>query len=59
MLVPTKTGTYTLGPIEFTYFDPKTGNYQTLSTPRTTLQITAPAPTGLGVTQPAAGAIPI
>ena len=37
VLVPTRTGTYTLGPVFFTYFDPKSGSYQTLSTPRTTV----------------------
>ncbi|MBX3748696.1 MAG: BatD family protein [Opitutaceae bacterium] len=43
VLVPTKPGTYTLAPVEFTYFDPKTGTYQTLTTPRTTVTISAPA----------------
>jgi len=52
VLVPTKPGTYTLGPVTFTYFDPKSGNYQTLSTPRTTLEITASAPATVGITLP-------
>jgi hypothetical protein len=43
VLVPTKAGTYALGPIQFIYFDPKTGGYKTLSAPRTTVTITAPA----------------
>jgi tetratricopeptide (TPR) repeat protein len=43
VLVPTKPGTYTLGPVNFSYFDPKTGTYQTVSAPRTTVTITAPA----------------
>lgn len=47
VLVPTKAGTYTLGPINFTYFDPQSGSYKTISAPRTTLAITAPAGAGL------------
>jgi hypothetical protein len=31
LLVPTKEGTYRLGPIKFTYFDPKVGKYQVLT----------------------------
>jgi hypothetical protein len=42
VLVPTKTGTYTLGPINFAYFDPKAGAYKTISAPRTTVTIVAP-----------------
>ena len=53
VLVPSKPGKYTLGPITFTYFDPKSGRYQTLSTPRTTLEITAAAPATVGITLPA------
>lgn len=55
VLVPTRPGTYTLGPILFTYFDPKTGSYQTLSTPRTTLHITAAAPVNTSITLPNIG----
>jgi len=43
VLVPTQPGRYTLGPVAFTYFDPSTGGYQTLTTPRTTVTVTAPA----------------
>lgn len=42
VLVPTKPGNYILGPVTFTYFDPKAGAYQTITTPRTTLAITPP-----------------
>src|SRR5204862_98701 len=42
VLVPTKPGTYTLGPVAFTFFDPKTGAYVTKSAPRTTVTITSP-----------------
>ena len=49
VLVPTKAGAYTLGPIAFVYFDPKNGIYKTISAPRTALNITAPnAPKLLG-----------
>ena len=48
VLVPTKPGRYTLGPVKFTFFDPATGNYKTLSTEAVTVNITAanaqPAP---------------
>lgn len=44
VLVPTKAGTYTLGPISFTYFDPQSGSYKTISAPRTTLEIAAASP---------------
>jgi hypothetical protein len=42
VLVPTKPGSYPLGPVNFIYFDPKIGAYKTLSAPRTTVTITAP-----------------
>jgi hypothetical protein len=42
VLVPTKTGAYPLGPIAFSYFDPKSGAYKTITAARTTLNITAP-----------------
>lgn len=50
VLVPSKAGTYTLGPVNFTCFDPKTGSYKTITAPRTTLTITAPTPPPLGLT---------
>lgn len=43
VLVPTKAGAYTLGPINFGYFDPKSGTYKTITAARTTLNITAPS----------------
>ncbi|HTO04899.1 MAG TPA: BatD family protein, partial [Opitutus sp.] len=53
VLVPTRAGSYTLGPVEFVYFDPASGEYKTASTPRTTITI-SPAPTaaGSGTTAP-------
>ncbi|ATC62524.1 hypothetical protein CMV30_00220 [Nibricoccus aquaticus] len=44
VLIPTKPGTYTLGPVTFAYFDPAKGTYQTATAPRTTVTI-APAAT--------------
>jgi len=43
VLVPGKPGSYTLPPVRFTYFDPKTGSYQTLTTGSFNLTVT-PAP---------------
>lgn len=48
VLVPNKAGRYTLGPVKFTYFDPSSGTYRTLSTEPVTLEVgagtAAPAP---------------
>jgi hypothetical protein len=41
VLIPTKAGTYNLGPLTFTYFDPAKGNYQTIATPRSAVTIAA------------------
>jgi hypothetical protein len=43
VLVPTRAGTYALGPVSFSYFDPKTGRYQTVTAPRTNITIAPPA----------------
>ena len=45
VLLPTKPGTYTLGSVEFVYFDPKKGAYQTLRTAPATITVTPAAPT--------------
>lgn len=42
VLIPTKTGTYTLDPVRFTYFDPQSGTYRTLTTEATEVTITPP-----------------
>lgn len=42
VLVPTKAGSYTLGPVDVVYFDPQSGTYRTLTAPRTTVAIAAP-----------------
>jgi len=49
VLVPTKAGTYTLGPVAFTYFDPKSGTYKTATTPATTVTITEPVASAPGI----------
>lgn len=41
VLVPSKAGSYSLGPLNFTYFDPRSGSYKTISAPATTVTITA------------------
>lgn len=59
VLVPSKTGTYQLGPVAFSYFDPKSGTYKTITAPRTTLTITgASAPLFNVMPQPTAEPIP-
>lgn len=45
VLVPSKPGTYTLGAVEYNYFDPQTGAYQTARTPATTVTVTAASTT--------------
>ena len=58
VLVPSKAGTYTLGPVTFAYFEPASGSYKTLTTPRTTLTITAPATPQFNITPQADPARP-
>lgn len=41
VLVPTKPGNYTLGPVRFTYFDPAAGAYKTITTEKVTVAVTA------------------
>ena len=41
VLVPTKPGEYTLGPVSFVYFDPASGGYKTITAPRTTVSVAA------------------
>ena len=55
VLVPTKPGNYTLGPLAFVYFDPRTGTYKTLSAPPTLLTIIAPNAPKLFNVAPSAG----
>ncbi len=56
VLIPQKAGTYTLPPVKFVYFNPRSGTYETLRTEATTVTITAPAPSqfsSLNPNQPA------
>jgi len=50
VLVPTRPGTYKLGPVTFTYFDPKAGEYKTLVVLRTTVTVTPSAAASPGAT---------
>lgn len=43
VLVPAKAGSYPLPAVSFTFFNPKTGTYETVSTAKTVLTITPPA----------------
>ena len=57
VLMPTKPGTYTLGPVSYSYFDPVAGSYKTLRTDAVKITITAAsatalAPSGTGLTPP-------
>lgn len=56
VLVPTRAGNYTLGPLNFVYFDPASGTYQTISTPATRVSIAAlPAPSASAAIQSSNG----
>lgn len=47
VLVPTKPGRYTLGPVSFTFFNPQSGKYETAQTERVVVTVTpAAAPAG-------------
>ncbi|MFA5056633.1 MAG: BatD family protein [Opitutaceae bacterium] len=48
VLIPTKPGTYTLGPVSYSYFDPRRGTYQTVKTGPVTVTITPPGATEPG-----------
>ncbi|MBL9190004.1 MAG: BatD family protein [Opitutaceae bacterium] len=50
VLVPAKAGTYTLGPVTFTYFDPKAGAYKTITAPKTSVTITGPVAPRFAIT---------
>ncbi|MDR0901705.1 MAG: BatD family protein [Opitutaceae bacterium] len=43
VLVPTEAGAYTLGPINWTYFEPAAGEYKTIHIPLITLDVAASA----------------
>ncbi|MBM3852304.1 MAG: protein BatD, partial [Verrucomicrobia bacterium] len=59
VLVPTKAGTYTLGPVTFAYFEPQGGTYKTITAPAQTVTISAaPVPQFNVMPQPAATPAP-
>jgi len=53
VLIPTRPGTYAIGPFRWTYFDPKVGQYKTLVTDRASITVTGQTPT-----PPSAGTTP-
>jgi tetratricopeptide (TPR) repeat protein len=54
VLIPTQPGTYRLGPVRWSYFDPKAGEYRTLTTETVTVTI-APASAAVAAGSGAAG----
>jgi tetratricopeptide (TPR) repeat protein len=48
VLIPTKPGTYTLGPVTYSYFDPRSGAYKTVRAEPVIVTITPPVATGPG-----------
>ena len=48
VLIPTQPGTYTLGPVSYSYFDPRSGSYQTVQAEPVTVTITPPGTTEPG-----------
>ncbi|MBE7537547.1 MAG: BatD family protein [Opitutaceae bacterium] len=55
VLIPTKAGTYPIGPYQWSYFDPKAGEYKTVMIAKAFVTVSAP-PTP--VTLQSAGALP-
>lgn len=50
VLVPTKAGSYTLGPVSYSYFDPKLGAYQTIKTGTVTVIVRPAVAAGTSTT---------
>ncbi len=42
VLVPTRAGSYTLGPVTYSYFDPRSSRYVSVTTDQVTVSVTAP-----------------
>lgn len=58
VLIPTQAGEFQLGPVEWTFFDPRAGRYQSVSAPATVLRVTpssAPVNPTTTAPDPAAG----
>jgi BatD DUF11 like domain len=59
VLVPTKEGSYELPPLDFTFFDPKSGTYRTVTAPGGHVEAEAAASAPAGLAQlPAAPGVP-
>lgn len=43
VLIPTRPGTFSIGPYQWSYFDPKAGTYKSVTSEQVSLTITAPA----------------
>lgn len=54
VLIATRPGTYALAPLDFTYFDPKSGDYRTITAPGATVTVEAAAAAAQGPAQVAA-----
>ena len=52
VLIPTKPGTYTLGPVSYAYFDPHAGAYKTVRTEAVKVTVTAAAAPATSITTP-------
>lgn len=55
VLVPTSSGTYTIPPLQWSYFNPKTKRYETLSTKPITVEVTPSTKVDSGVSFTGAG----
>ncbi|HVU33180.1 MAG TPA: BatD family protein [Opitutaceae bacterium] len=58
VLIPTKPGKYTLEPVTFTYFDPQSGSYRSVTTERTVINVTPPPAPQFPSSQAAASQTP-
>ena len=56
VLIPTRPGTYGLAALDFTYFDPKSGGYRTISAPGATVTVEEAAQAGTQGPGPTAAA---
>ncbi len=52
LLVPSRAGNYTLGPVRFVYFDPQAGKYQMLTSESVALTVTGEAAAAGAITPP-------
>ena len=52
VLIPSQPGTYTLGPVAYTCFDPQSGTYKTIAGEKFTVTVTAPVAPKITITVP-------